>query len=245
MVFYFEARDGFMIYMGKDKFENEHLIKHGWPEDIWFHVDKLSSAHVYLRLPIGPVRKKFRETGNLDHIPEALEDCIQLVKANSIEGSKKATVDIVYTEWENLKKTGNMVDGQVGFHNQKKVILIREVARNREIVNRMNKTKKEEFPDLAKQRAERDAKIVRIRKKKAKENAVREKAERERLRAEKDAMDYKHLFVDEDLMKTNTDVSASEDENCFNSCVGLLLECGYAQLGCGWWVVCERFKEVG
>ncbi|KAF5923527.1 hypothetical protein HPG69_006698 [Diceros bicornis minor] len=28
----------------------EDLIKYGWPEDIWFHVDKLSSAHVYLRL---------------------------------------------------------------------------------------------------------------------------------------------------------------------------------------------------
>lgn len=29
---------------------DEHLIKWGWPEDVWFHVDKLSSAHVYLRL---------------------------------------------------------------------------------------------------------------------------------------------------------------------------------------------------
>jgi len=37
--------------MGKDKHENEELIKHAWGEDIWFHVDKLSSAHVYIRLP--------------------------------------------------------------------------------------------------------------------------------------------------------------------------------------------------
>lgn len=29
---------------------DEELIKWGWPEDVWFHVDKLSSAHVYLRL---------------------------------------------------------------------------------------------------------------------------------------------------------------------------------------------------
>lgn len=33
---------------------DEHLIKWGFPEDVWFHVDKLSSAHVYLRLQ--PVR---------------------------------------------------------------------------------------------------------------------------------------------------------------------------------------------
>lgn len=40
-----------VIYMGKDKYENEELIKYAWPDcDIWFHVDNLSSAHVYLRL---------------------------------------------------------------------------------------------------------------------------------------------------------------------------------------------------
>ena len=51
MVYYFKSATGNIIYVGKDKFENEDLIKHAWPEDIWFHVDKLSSAHVYLRLP--------------------------------------------------------------------------------------------------------------------------------------------------------------------------------------------------
>lgn len=39
------------MFMGRDKFENEDLIKYGFPEDVWFHVDNLSSAHVYLRLP--------------------------------------------------------------------------------------------------------------------------------------------------------------------------------------------------
>lgn len=38
MVFYFTAIDGTSLYMGKDKYENEDLIKYGWPEDIWFHV---------------------------------------------------------------------------------------------------------------------------------------------------------------------------------------------------------------
>lgn len=68
--------EGHTIYMGKDKFENEDLIRYGFLEDIWcgakmarrararavahahpadmcrFHVDDLSSAHVYLRLPM-------------------------------------------------------------------------------------------------------------------------------------------------------------------------------------------------
>jgi hypothetical protein len=41
MVFYFstdahkDGEDAWLIYMGKDKFENEDLIKHGWPVDVW------------------------------------------------------------------------------------------------------------------------------------------------------------------------------------------------------------------
>ena len=36
--------------MGKDKFENEKLIEHSWPEDVGT-IDDLSSAHVYLDYP--------------------------------------------------------------------------------------------------------------------------------------------------------------------------------------------------
>ena len=36
MVFFFTCSDPrYTIYMGRDKFENEHLIAYGWPEDIW------------------------------------------------------------------------------------------------------------------------------------------------------------------------------------------------------------------
>lgn len=43
-----------------------------------FHVDKMSSAHVYLRM---------RKGQTIDDISEGLlEDCVQLVKANSIQG---------------------------------------------------------------------------------------------------------------------------------------------------------------
>jgi len=43
-----------------------------------FHVDKMSSAHVYVRLHKGQT---------IDDMSEGLlEDCAQLVKANSIQG---------------------------------------------------------------------------------------------------------------------------------------------------------------
>ena len=58
---------------------DEDLIKYAWPQDVWFHVDKLSSAHVYIRMPEGMT---------WETIPQSvLIDCAQLVKANSIEGA--------------------------------------------------------------------------------------------------------------------------------------------------------------
>ena len=72
---------------------------------MWFHVDKLSSAHVYLRLKPG-------ET--LDDVPmTVITDCAQLVKYNSISGNKMNDIDVVYTMWSNLKKTEGMEVGQV------------------------------------------------------------------------------------------------------------------------------------
>ena len=62
MVFWYESSDGHVIYMGRDKFENEDLITYGWEEDIWFHVDDLSSAHVYLRLKKGEDWLNINET---------------------------------------------------------------------------------------------------------------------------------------------------------------------------------------
>ena len=81
MVYFFKSLCGtYTYYMGRDKFENEELIKYGLPEDVWFHVDDLSSAHVYLRMNPG-------ET--LDDLTEnVLLECASLVKANSIAGCK-------------------------------------------------------------------------------------------------------------------------------------------------------------
>jgi hypothetical protein len=85
-----------------------------------------------------------------------LTDCAQLTKANSIDGNKKENVTIIYTPWSNLKKTGNMATGQVGFKNDKLVKKIHVAARENPIVNRLNKTKVEKFPDLRQEKADRD-----------------------------------------------------------------------------------------
>lgn len=213
-VLYFTGSDDkfgeFKIYMGKDKYENEGLIKHGWPEDIWFHVDNLSSAHVYVRLPRGPVRKKFRETGNLDHVPDVLEQCCQLVKANSIEGCKKTDVDIVYTEWENLRKGALMADGQVGFLDNNKVIKVRKVPKKKDVVKQLEKSREEAYPDLAKERLARDAEVIRAKKAKQKTEAKAEEIRIKSLREEAERRDLKHLMKAE-YMVSNEEFVASND----------------------------------
>jgi hypothetical protein len=71
-----------------DSLIDEELIRYGYDEDIWFHVDKYSSAHVYLRLQPGIT---------IDSIPKALlDDCCQLVKANSIEGMQEFLEAILF-----------------------------------------------------------------------------------------------------------------------------------------------------
>lgn len=65
----------------KDKYENEDLIRYGLPEDVWWHVDNLSSAHVYLRQKPGE---------KLDDIsPQLLLECAALVKVRC-KASKQA-----------------------------------------------------------------------------------------------------------------------------------------------------------
>ncbi|KAI9140933.1 hypothetical protein BKA69DRAFT_1140487 [Paraphysoderma sedebokerense] len=192
------------IYMGRDKFENEDLIKHGWEEDVWFHVDKLSSAHVYLRLQ--PCKL------NWESIPESLlADCAQLVKANSIEGNKKNNVPIIYTPWSNIKKTAGMDTGTVTFHNPNLVRRVNVPARVNEIVNRLNKTKEERNTDLEKEKLEK-LKMEREEKKNAeRERKKLEEEQQEMYQKQKELKSYTSLF-DESEMASNRYTPIDEDD---------------------------------
>lgn len=106
-----------------------------------FHVDDLSSAHVYLRMN-SPIT-------SYDEVPEDLiKECAQLTKDNSIEGCKKKTVDIIYTWATNLLKKQDMAVGAVSFKDDSQVVKIKNVEKDREIVKRLTKTKVEKDIDL-------------------------------------------------------------------------------------------------
>jgi len=179
-----------VIYMGKDKVENEDLIKYAWPQDVWFHVDKLSSAHVYLRL--------HSNIPSWEQIPQALlDDCAQLVKANSIEGNKKDNITVIYTPADNLKKTGDMATGQVSFHKDNRVKRVYVPKRENPIVNRLNKTKAEREVDHEQEKTDRLKAEAASRRSAA---AEKKKADLELARAreaEKAARSYDSLFSGE------------------------------------------------
>lgn len=209
MVFFFtpppetDAPEGTRFYMGKDKFENEDLIKYGCEEDVWFHVDKLSSAHVYLRPPRGLT---------IQDIPQACIDaCCALVKANSIEGCKKAEVDVVYTPHGNLRKDAHMDVGQVGFFDNKQVTKVGHVKKNNDVVNRLNKTKVESYPDLSAERDERNALKRQETKAKAREHKKEQLEEERRKREEAELRSYDRI-MDADAMTSNKDHGKSVAE---------------------------------
>ncbi|KNE59957.1 hypothetical protein AMAG_05402 [Allomyces macrogynus ATCC 38327] len=230
--------------MGRDKFENEDLIKHAWEEDIWFHVDKLSSAHVYLCLqpcrvvaapaaaagakPTTPPTTKSRKPGTKpapapavatpaltdnhvycttwDGIPEVLlQEIAQLTKANSIEGNKRDNQTIIYTPASNLKKTSAWT---------RLVKRVYVATRTNEIINRLNKSKQERTPDLAREKIEHE-KALRAA---AKEIEKAKHAEEERMRQEwkrqQEQSSYGSLF-DESEMTTNHDLLNEDGEYDF------------------------------
>jgi len=205
-VFYFTSNvvePPSIIYVGKDKHENEELIKWGWPEDIWFHVDKLSSAHVYLRMPEG------KSIDDIHH--DVLMDCAQLTKANSIQGCKLNDVAIVYTPWTNLKKSGDMDVGQVGFHSSKLVKIVTVEKKSNDILNRLNKTKQEANPDFRAMREERDRKQRSEEKRKMQKQKVEERELEKQRKEERELRSYDRIMT-EDRMTSNKDNSNLEDD---------------------------------
>lgn len=192
-------------YMGRDKYENDSLIQYGWPEDIWFHVDNYSSAHVYVRMPPGKTMA--------DLTPEMIEECSELTRANSIQACKLSDVRVLYMPWSNLKKTKAMEVGQVASHDEslRRYYTLRE-KKNTAMLNKLEKTKvTKDNVDFRALREERDEL-----ERKAQRSAKLAQDEAERLEAEskkraEEIRTYQGLMQDKN-MRSNRDEVADEDD---------------------------------
>ncbi|SCU96870.1 LAME_0F17722g1_1 [Lachancea meyersii CBS 8951] len=142
MVYFYKSESdtgrSYTVVLGKDKFENDMLIKHGYKElnYVWFHADKYSSGHVYLKL-------KDDEKDLADVPRDVVSDCLQLCKANSIQGNKLSQCTMLVTPWINLRKNGDMKPGEVAFKSMRKIQKFQCYARDNKVLNRLEKTRVE------------------------------------------------------------------------------------------------------
>ena len=180
------------------------LIKYAVDSDVWFHADKFSSAHIYLRMPLGMT---------WEQIPAGLlADAAQLTKANSIAGNKEDNVNIIYTPASNLKKSGDMAVGQVAFHKAKMVKRVLVRTRENAILNRLNKTKQERYPDLE----EEQRQYVIAKQRNAKAHFIAAKREEEKRAREAKAIADQKRAGYSDFLNDET-VSASANDRGYDS----------------------------
>jgi predicted ribosome quality control (RQC) complex YloA/Tae2 family protein len=99
--------------MGKDKYENEELIKHAFPLDIWFHVDNQPSCHVILNND---------DKVKLNDIPrQVLKRAAYLCKINS-SAKTQPKCDVIYAPISAITKT--QIVGQVTVSSTTKLICL-------------------------------------------------------------------------------------------------------------------------
>ncbi|CAD7925736.1 unnamed protein product [Amoebophrya sp. A25] len=219
MVLFFTSQfdPSWVVYCGVDKFENEKLLQNGFPEDLWFHVNDLSSAHVYLRIPTGKWRKlldicypphgipgkgpeglsRLTEEDYRKVIPqEIIDEMCTLVKGNSIAGSKQSEVDVVWTPFANLRKDQQTMDtGTVGFVNEKQCFFVRRCPTNRDLLKKLEKSKKDVDVDLAAKLDERLKAEISYRKQKVASAKQAEKAQEKERAREREMKSYDNLHM--------------------------------------------------
>ncbi|GKA78115.1 coiled-coil domain-containing protein 25 [Tanacetum coccineum] len=123
-------------------------------------------------------------------------------------GNKVNNIDVVYTPWQNLKKTPAMDVGQVGFHNNKAVRTVRVEKRINEVVNRLNRTKVERKADLKAEREAVNAAERAERKQQLRDKKRREEMERLEKEKQADVRSYKNLMV-ADKMTSNKEIAST------------------------------------
>ena len=199
-----EGNERYIIYMGKDKYENEEMIKYSQKKNLWFHVDKLSSAHLYLQLHMEEQEETFE---NLSLKESLLEQVGQLTKANSIKGLKLSRLSVIYTPVENLHKDGSMEVGAVTFKDPQKVSRF-DVNKDNSILNKLSRTKQEvTIEEFASSQIENERKMTNKKKNEKWQQRRNELDEIEKMREQK--MRTKNGYAD---LFSNCEATSNKDK---------------------------------
>lgn len=90
-IFINENHKEYEILIGKNKFENQELIKNSYSNDIWFHLNDYSSCHIVLKSGDDKIPKKY------------LINIAKKFKNYKKDLPKK--YDVIYTNIKNIKLT--------------------------------------------------------------------------------------------------------------------------------------------
>lgn len=102
-IFINENNKEYQILIGKNKYENEEIIKSSYLNDIWFHLDDYTSSHIILKSGDDNIPKKYLIK---------IAKMFSLYKKNLPKNYK-----VIYTNIKNIKLTNNI--GTVIPHNTK------------------------------------------------------------------------------------------------------------------------------
>ena len=155
-----------------------------------------------------------KEGMTLDDIPESIiTDCAALVKANSIQGCKRSDVYVIFTRWKNLKKTANMVEGQVGYHRPQNVRRIK-VEKHNDRVKRLNKTKRHVPVTAASLQEAQQKRLDQIQRQKKQYYKEQQKIKQQQelaAKQEKELRSYDRLFQNSNEMTAVSEQQATAD----------------------------------
>ncbi len=93
--------DDYIIYIGKDKYENWQLIDQAFDEDYWFHLNEYPSCHIILHIVNTNI------ITNKKSLNKILKLCALECKKNSKYNNQK-NLSICYTKIKNIQKGENI-----------------------------------------------------------------------------------------------------------------------------------------
>ncbi len=124
--FFFNGTN-YSIKIGRNKTENDNLVKTSAKTDIWFHVDGIQSTkgapRVFTkRVNIPSSHVVLLNNDKLNKIPkQVIKRCACLCKSNSSSKSE-SKCEIIYTEIANVMPTEH--EGQVTVNGLSKIVVI-------------------------------------------------------------------------------------------------------------------------
>jgi len=102
-------KDGFEIFAGRNNYQNDRLVRHSAPDDVWLHAQKYHSAHVVIRT-LGR------------NVPNAVLLYAAQICAKYSDGKLGGRIPIDYCAVKNVKKPPKSKAGFV-IYNEYKTIL--------------------------------------------------------------------------------------------------------------------------